>query len=379
MTNIPALTGIRALAAGAVFFGHVFQQHHQDVLPIFKYGWMGVNVFFALSGYLFYHLYADSIEDHTFSWKRYLSKRFIRIYPLTILITVLTVVISPSAFNLFDILTHLTLLHGFIPDYRLSVNTPMWTLTVELCFYLIAPILITYVTALYREKRNNLQSAGTFSANTNIALFALALWVLIVASCNGFTQFYQNITYFFTGLWDKGAGTLTIFGRLDDFVAGMLVAGYGRSIIKGFVKGDLLVLLGAIIIGSALTFTEMQGGSDLVGRHKLSDFVYPSLALGSSIIFLGLHRGGFIANILSSRFMVLLGNISFGLYLIHFITLPGFAQAALETQVYLESMGLGITFSGILNYVCYSILAYATYLFYEKPVGLFLSKRMLSK
>lgn len=161
----------------------------------------------------------------------------------------------------------------------------MWTLTVELCFYLIAPILITYVTSLYREKTKNLQSAGTFSANTNIALFALALWVLIVASCNGFTQFYQNITYFFTGLWDKGAGTLTIFGRLDDFVAGMLIAGYGRSIIKGYVKGDLLVLLGAIIIGSALTFTEMQGGSDLVGRHKLSDFVYPSLALGSSIIF----------------------------------------------------------------------------------------------
>ncbi|MBM4174478.1 MAG: acyltransferase, partial [Ignavibacteria bacterium] len=73
MTTIPALTGIRALAAGAVFFGHVFQQHHHEVLPIFKYGWMGVNVFFALSGYLFYHLYADSIEDHSFSWRRYLS------------------------------------------------------------------------------------------------------------------------------------------------------------------------------------------------------------------------------------------------------------------------------------------------------------------
>ena len=379
MTTIPALTGIRALASGAVFFGHVFQQHHHEVLPIFKYGWMGVNVFFALSGYLFYHLYADSIEDHSFSWRRYLSKRFIRIYPLTILITVLTIVISPSTFEFLDILSHLTLLHGFIPDYRLSLNTPMWTLTVELCFYLIAPILITYVTALYREKTKGIQQAGTLSANSFIVLFALALWVLIVASCNGFTQFYQNITFFFTGYWDKGAGTLTIFGRLDDFVAGMLIAGYGRSIKKVFVKGDVLVLLGAIIIGSALTFTEMQGGSDLVGKHKLSDFVYPSLALGSSIIFLGLHRGGYIANILSSRFMVLLGNISFGLYLIHFITLPGYAQAALETQVYIESKGLGITFSGILNYVCYSVLAYASYLFYEKPMGTFLSKRMLSK
>lgn len=378
MTTIPALTGIRALAAGAVFFGHIFQQHHQEVLPLLKYGWMGVNVFFALSGYLFYHLYADSIEDHTFSWKRYLSKRFIRIYPLTILITILTFLISPSAFEIFDILTHLTLLHGFVPDHRLSVNTPMWTLTVEVCFYLIAPILIAYVTALFREKSQRVKQSSTFSSNTNIAIFALAIWILIVASCNGFTQFYQNITFFFTGYWDKGAGTLTIFGRLDDFVAGMLIAGYGRIIKTRIVNGDVLVLLGALIIGSALTFTEMQGGSDLVGRHKLSDFVYPSLALGSSIVFLGLHRGGFIANILSSRFMVLLGNISFGLYLIHFITLQGYTQAALETQIYFESMGLGITLSGILNYACYSVLAYASYTLYEKPMGTFLSKRMLS-
>jgi peptidoglycan/LPS O-acetylase OafA/YrhL len=53
MFSIPALTGIRAIAAGAVFFGHVLHDHLDEALSVFKYGWIGVNMFFAQGQYIF--------------------------------------------------------------------------------------------------------------------------------------------------------------------------------------------------------------------------------------------------------------------------------------------------------------------------------------
>lgn len=377
MFSIPALTGIRAIAAGAVFFGHVLHEHLNEVSPIFEYGWIGVNMFFALSGYLFYLLYVDALQDKTFSWKHYVSKRFIRIYPLTILVILLSVLALPMSYGLMDILSHLTLLHGFYPPYRFSINPPLWTLTVELSFYLIAPLLIVSISSLYQAWTNRMSRPEERMSKLKILLLTITLWVIGVAFCNGLTGIYQNLTYYFFGRWDGTAGTLTIFGRLDDFLAGMAIAAYAKMYPKGKLSGDLLVLLGISIITIALLFTDAQGGANLVGKHKLSDFVFPSLAFGSGIIIMGLHRGGLIAKFMSTNTMVLLGDISFGLYVLHYLSVPGHPKSALSLQAYLESIGVHYSFSAIIGYCVYSILAFISLKFYEKPMSRYLSKRML--
>ena len=377
MFSIPALTGIRAIAAGAVFFGHVLHEHLNEVSPIFEYGWIGVNMFFALSGYLFYLLYVDVLQDKTFSWKQYVSKRFIRIYPLTILVILLSVLALPMSYGLMDILSHLTLLHGFYPPYRFSINPPLWTLTVELSFYLIAPLLIVSMSSLYQAWTNRMSRPEERMSKLKILLLTITLWVIGVAFCNGLTGIYQNLTYYFFGRWDGTAGTLTIFGRLDDFLAGMAIAAYAKMYPKGKLSGDLLVLLGISIITIALLFTDAQGGANLVGKHKLSDFVFPSLAFGSGIIIMGLHRGGLIAKFMSTNTMVLLGDISFGLYVLHYLSVPGHPKSALSLQAYLESIGVHYSLSAIIGYCVYSILAFISLKFYEKPMSRYLSKRML--
>jgi len=377
MFSIPALTGIRAIAAGAVFFGHVLHEHLNEVSPIFEYGWIGVNMFFALSGYLFYLLYVDALQDKTFSWKQYVSKRFIRIYPLTILVILLSVLALPMSYGLMDILSHLTLLHGFYPPYRFSINPPLWTLTVELSFYLIAPLLIVSMSSLYQAWTNRMSRPEERMSKLKILLLTITMWVIGIAFCNGLTGIYQNLTYYFFGRWDGTAGTLTIFGRLDDFLAGMAIAAYAKMYPKGKLSGDLLVFLGISIITIALLFTDAQGGANLVGKHKLSDFVFPSLAFGSGIIIMGLHRGGLIAKFMSTNTMVLLGDISFGLYVLHYLSVPGHPKSALSLQTYLESIGVHYSFSAIIGYCVYSILAFISLKFYEKPMSRYLSKRML--
>ena len=377
MFSIPALTGIRAIAAGAVFFGHVLHEHLDEVLPIVEYGWIGVNMFFALSGYLFYLLYVDALHDATFSWKHYLSKRFIRIYPLTMLVIAISVLALPLSYGIMDILSHLTLLHGFYPPYRFSINPPLWTLTVELSFYLIAPLLIISMSSLYQAWINRVTKPEELPSKLKILMITIIMWVIGVAFCNGLTEIYQNLTYYFFGRWDGTAGTLTIFGRLDDFLAGMAIAAYAKLYPKGKMSGDFLVFIGITIITIALIFTDAQGGANLVGKHKLSDFVFPSLAFGSGIIIMGLHRGGAIAKFMSTKTMVLLGDISFGLYVLHYLSIPGHPKSALSLQAYLESIGLHYSFSAIIGYCLYSILAFASLKFYEKPMARYLSKRML--
>ncbi|MFM8840730.1 MAG: acyltransferase family protein [bacterium] len=377
MFSIPALTGIRAIAAGAVFFGHVLHQHLNESLPVFKYGWIGVNIFFALSGYLFYHLYVDALENQTFSWKRYLSKRFIRIYPLTILVVLISVLALPFKYDVFDIFTHLTLLHGFYPPYRFSINPPLWTLTVELSFYLIAPVLIITIAGIFKQRVERMKQRNGTVSDVNLAWTVIILWVMIIAFCNGFTKIYQNWLFYFQNMWDASAGTLSIFGRLDDFVAGILIAAYARIVPKGKVSGDILVLAGIAILAWAVMFTDIHGGANQVGKHKLSDFVFPALAFGAGIIIMGLHRGGIVAKVLSTKTMVLLGDISFGLYVWHYVSVPGYAKSALALQSFFETQGIGFSLSALLCYMVYSLLSYASLQFYEKPVAKLLSKRML--
>jgi peptidoglycan/LPS O-acetylase OafA/YrhL len=240
-------------------------------------------------------------------------------------------------------------------------------------------MLILSMSSIFQTWIERVSHRESSSSKLKIALISIFMWVLGVAFCNGITEIYQNYWYYFIGTWDRSAGTLTIFGRLDDFLAGMAIAAYSRLYPKGKLSGDLLVLIGSIIIAIALIFTDSNGGANLVGKHKLSDFVFPSLAFGSGIIIMGLHRGGIIAKILSTKTMVLLGDISFGLYVLHYLSVPGYPKSALSLQAYLESIGIHYSIAAIIGYILYSILAFISLQFFEKPIGKYLSKHMLHK
>lgn len=118
---------------------------------LFLNGWIGVDLFFVLSGYLITeHLFRAGVGASNFQIGRYLAGRMLRIVPAYLAVTLLVLV---SAFPYFAVdwqnmgvrvAYHLLFLQDYLPS---NINVPFWSLGVEAKFYLLAPILITGLLA----------------------------------------------------------------------------------------------------------------------------------------------------------------------------------------------------------------------------------------
>lgn len=375
-THIPALTGLRAIAAGIVFIGHVIAPHNSEVPGLLQYGWVGVNIFFALSGYLFQYLYADELIAGSFRWWPYFKRRLIRIYPVTTLVVILSAISAWERVTLPDIGLHLTLLHGWFPRYRSSLNAPMWTLTLEESFYLIAPILIYYLRRFFDDMRRRLPVLSPAHQVGAMVTVSLLLWTVTFALGRGLASYHQDIVYHLLRVWDGDVFSATIFGRLSDFVAGMLAAGvmgiHGHRLAR---RGDILVGLGMALLIGCISFIHAEGGSVSVGEHKLGSIAINGIAASAAIIIAGLHAGGITARILSTRTAIILGECSFALYLIQFMPLGPFPKVSMGLQQILETSGLHFVAAALVCYVIMNIAAAGVHYFFERPVGIWLRKR----
>lgn len=158
LSRLPSLTGLRFLAALAVFCFHITLTNSpippNDPINPFaddglatgtawlfgKAGYLGVSFFFVLSGFVL--TWSAKPGDTRLSfWRR----RMLKIFPNHLVMWVLAMVLfaaaitKPAAWIL-----NIFLLHSFVPDAAtyVSVNPPSWTLCCELLFYLSFPFLI---------------------------------------------------------------------------------------------------------------------------------------------------------------------------------------------------------------------------------------------
>jgi len=376
--HIPALTGVRAVAAGIVFIGHMIGPHHDVVPAPLRYGWTGVNIFFALSGYLFQHLYAESLVAGMFSWWAYIKRRLVRIYPVTMLVVVLSTLSLLGSVSPLDVGLHLTLLHGWHPYYRMTLNAPMWTLTLEESFYIVAPVLIYYLSKFQTDLVRRLAHRTAVRAAATTIIIGVVLWALAVASGRGIAEYYREIAYFVTGNWDPNVLTYTVFGRLGDFVSGMLAASimaHYRDRITG--KGDLLVGIGTVLYIVCINAIVALGGPTMAGNHKLGTIALNGLALCAAVVIAGLHAGGYASRLLSTRPAVLLGECSFALYLIQFMPLGPSRNIGMDLQWNLEQWGLHFVAAACVAYVIMNVAALVLHFAYERPVGKWLRGKVL--
>ncbi len=150
---IPPLTGIRAIAAFMVFFHHANQSDF--AYPLFRIlneFHTGVTVFFVLSGFLIGLRYYDTCEISGKWFRKYLKNRIARIYPMYFIITISTFAFAYyindySVYNGFPysfvlILLNVFFLRGFFDDLKFTGLAQGWTLTVEECFYFLAPLFL---------------------------------------------------------------------------------------------------------------------------------------------------------------------------------------------------------------------------------------------
>ena len=192
---IPALTGVRAIAAFLVFFHHANQAEFP--FPLFRVlneFHIGVTVFFVLSGFLICLRYYDTCEITGAWFRKYLKNRIARIYPMYMVLTLGTFAYAwytndESIYNGFTwhwgvLLMNIFFFRGFFDDLKFTGVAQGWSLTVEECFYFSAPFFFRQIK---KDKR----------AMIYLPLLVLGIGVLLVAIFSNFNWwgFYGNYRF----------------------------------------------------------------------------------------------------------------------------------------------------------------------------------------
>jgi peptidoglycan/LPS O-acetylase OafA/YrhL len=337
------LTGIRAIAAILVFLYHNRKhwraQLPEPVLRLFNEFHCGVSLFFVLSGFLITYTYMDRPWQSRREYMKYLLIRLVRIFPVYLLI--LTVMYCDDGFpSTKQTLLTYTLLHGLSDKWNLEGITQAWSLTVEIGFYITAPLLYF----LYRKKP--WKAIGLLVL---MALLATGIgygWHAWNGNKDSFLYPWKFIFY----------GTFP--GRSLEFFMGMLLAHFiltgrpnGLSLRYTTLTGGLLLL--AILYGMNYMAPDIYSH----GFQTLPGLIIRNVAfpVATIIFFHGLiTEKTWLRWFLSTRLLVLLGNASYVFYLIHI------SYVNMEIRQWLLFPDRNFTLLWILSIVIYLLV--------EKPV-----------
>jgi peptidoglycan/LPS O-acetylase OafA/YrhL len=157
--DIRALTGIRGLAACWVVayhchFSFLAAGHEGAGSPVLARGYLGVDLFFVLSGFILSHVYRDVLSAQP-TWResgQFYLVRFTRIYPLHLATLALFVMLllaghttAPEAQSLDSFIANLLLVHGWGLYDHLSWNIVSWSISTEWLAYLAFPFAFSLV------------------------------------------------------------------------------------------------------------------------------------------------------------------------------------------------------------------------------------------
>jgi peptidoglycan/LPS O-acetylase OafA/YrhL len=152
---LPAVEGMRACAAIGVVITHAaFQTGHSKGIDGRLFGRfdLAVAVFFALSGFLLWRGHAASVRGlrRTPATGHYLRSRIVRIMPGYLVAVIVILLLLPDAANadLTVWLANLTLTQIYVPLTLTGGLTQMWSLSVEVSFYLVLPLLALFARRL---------------------------------------------------------------------------------------------------------------------------------------------------------------------------------------------------------------------------------------
>jgi peptidoglycan/LPS O-acetylase OafA/YrhL len=343
--NFRALTGLRMVAASLVFIYHNRKYWrsglHPELLRFLNEGHMGVSLFFVLSGFLIAYTYADKTLESPGAYLRYLALRAARILPLYWLILTASYVDwgFPSA---GETIATYTLAHAFSQQHILDAIAQAWSLNVELCFYLLAPLLYVFL-----KKR---------------PLFPV-LFCLVLLGVTGLTGILWHrlngnplgVLYPFDFLLQS-----TFFGRFMEFLWGMGLA----AMMRGDLRGGLLLpkkystLIGASGVAVLLYLIGLlepnvfAHGTDHPLGLLMRATLFPWLVV--CLLFGLIHERTALQRFLGSRPMELLGKASFAFYLIHI----SYVNIRIREFVLLPER----------NFVLLWVLSVLLFLMFEKPV-----------
>lgn len=334
----PALTGIRAFGAMAVFFAHFQPWPDWHIV---------INVmafFYALSGFLIVRLYHEHAGISGAWLSKYFVNRFARIYPVYFLLLTFAVYLQHDRGTSL-LLTNYTLTHALFYHEKVILE-PSWSLTVEECFYALAPIFM-----ILARRRG-------FAA-------VLALGVVLLGAALAVSRldigFLQTPTFVLS---------TTFFGHFAEFFAGVWLALYITRVER---SGELRIPGCKLTLAGLASVSALSLAMVLIYRHPAlyangrtiilcNNFLIPAPI---ALLYCGLIREDTaISRALSGRVARVLGRASYSFYLLHMLVIDYISRP------------LVAAFPGYRPVVVFAtlglawLIAIGLFLCYEEPVNL---------
>lgn len=349
---LPALTGARAFMAYFVYLCH-FVYFNPDVFPdkvnyFMSELYIGVSMFFVLSGFLITWQYYDKAR---FSFRDYMVKRMARIYPMYFILTT-AFFIYLGSFTLYDLkvyLLNISFLRGFFLDFHISGIASGWSLTPEEIFYLITPFLFV---CLRRSK--------WFLLLVPVGFLLIGLGLVKVFENTHTYGFFANPTFMFN---------YTICGRISEFVSGialaLLVKKYGgKRTFKYATYVGLAIIFAGVCALAMIKDGLLHDAMEKLEGKILNTFLIP--IFGILPLYWGLvTQKTWISKGLEHKLFQVLGKSSYIFYLVHIWFLIVAEQ--LQTRHY------------ILEFLALNVICVALYYTMELPINQFIRGKFSRK
>ena len=288
------IDGLRALAVIPVIFFHAG-------FIFFSGGFVGVDVFFVISGYLITTIIIKELDNNKFSLKDFYVRRARRILPALIFVILITsfvsfIFLTHSELNSYFRSVIATLL--FLSNLYFYKTTPYfssesdlepllhtWSLSVEEQFYIIFPVVLLFFTKFFKKY--------IFLFFIFVLISSLLICQFLALKTGGTLNFYFTLSR----AWELALGAICAYIIIY------------KNLTFSILLKNLLSIIGIIAILFSIFYFNRQT-------------LYPSLytllpAIGTALIILFANKGTYVQKILSIKLFVCAGLISYSLYLWH--------------------------------------------------------------
>ncbi|MET0707376.1 MAG: acyltransferase family protein [Tardiphaga sp.] len=339
------IDGLRAIAVALVLWFHA-------QLPGLPGGYLGVDIFFVISGFLITGQIYDGIQAGSFSLPEFYARRTLRLAPPLLLVLAATLAaigtlpllpvdirrIGESVLASAVMLPNWYFLRHadyFAPDAEREPLLHLWSLGVEEQYYLFVPLVVLGLALIARRRSVNLYSLGLICTAAVLILSFVAAAALLHAR--------PASVFFATPLrvWEFAVGGLAVL-----------------ALRRGFALTDRMarsaMLAGLLAIVAACSVTAVAPSQRLL--------LQAVVALGAGAVLLGgaCAQRGAAMRLLSLRPMVALGLVSYALYLWHWPVLSFWRLTHLDATSPVENVIAGIAIP--------LVLAIASYILVERPL-----------
>lgn len=330
----PDVDGLRAIAVLSVVLYHL-------KTPGVSGGFVGVDIFFVISGYLISRIILDELSEQRFSFVGFYARRVKRILPALVVVTAAIVataflVLEPyeithvlaatSALSVLSSNIYFASSGGYF-EAPLAANPLLhtWSLSVEEQFYLLYPLCLA---ALFRWARGAVP----------LAMFAMA--VVSFALAEYASRYFPEKAFFLTHM------------RVGEFLVGALVAACRDAVPKSdLARTGISLVAAGVVIGTVFGYTELTPFPGLSA--------VPVCIATALLIYAGRGATTPVHALLSTRPMVGVGLISYSVYLVHWPLIVFTKRLSLGDLSIAASM---LIFAGSM------LIAYGLWRWVEQPM-----------